>query len=104
MKYKDIVFYYSSSNIEFPLSGDILRHIKSTDKDSEAQIVFTIDELLDIPDEGYKINITNKRIDLTGKDKAGLFYALKTLEQLLQDSKEQNVYLPLCSIQDYPLL
>ena len=39
-----------------------------------------------------------------GNDKAGLLYAFMTLEQLMEDAKEQDVSLPLCSIKDYPLL
>ncbi len=104
LKHKNIQSYYSSADTEFPVSGKILQHIQAVDQESDAQILCHIDETLDIHNEGYTIDITDRRVSLIGKDKAGLFYALKTLEQLLEDAQEQDVYLPRCSIRDYPLL
>ncbi|MFC1565147.1 family 20 glycosylhydrolase [candidate division KSB1 bacterium] len=104
IKYEDIKTYYLSQDTKFPKPGDILKNIKKSDKESGAQIVCNIDELLDIGGEGYTLDIVENQIFLIGKDKPGLFYAVKTLEQLLEDAKEQDVCLPLCSIRDYPLL
>ncbi|MFC2167651.1 family 20 glycosylhydrolase [Acidobacteriota bacterium] len=104
LKYGDIRFYFTSPNVEFPVSGKILQHIQAVDQESEAQILCSIDEMLDIREEGYTIDISQNQIRLTGKDKTGLFYSLKTLEQLLEDAKEQDVCLPWCHIKDYPLL
>ena len=104
LKHKNIRSYYTVPSIEVPVSGGVLPHTEAVDHESEAQIIFDIDEKLDIPSEGYTIDITENQIHLTGKDKAGFFYATKTLEQLLEDALEQNVCLPLCSIRDYPLL
>jgi len=104
LKHEDIRSYYTSSNVEFPVSGELLQHIQAVDQESNAHILCRIDETLDIRSEGYTIDITNHQVSLIGKDKAGLFYALKTLEQLLEDAKEQDVCLPWCSIRDYPLL
>ena len=104
LKYENIRSYYTSPNVEFPVSDEVLQHIKAVHQKSEAQILCNIDEMLDIRGEGYMIDITENQISLVGKDKAGLFYALKTLEQLLEDAQEQDVCLPLCSIRDFPLL
>ncbi len=104
LKYENIRSYHTFAEAEFPVSGKILQHIQAVDRESEAQILCHIDETLDIRSEGYTIDITDRQVCLIGKDKAGLFYALKTLEQLLEDAQEQDVCLPLCSIRDYPLL
>jgi len=102
--YEDVDTYYSYPAAQLPVFGDILQHLQSTDDESEAQILFNLDESLDMNSEGYIIDISANQIKLTGKDKPGLFYALKTLEQLLEDAVEQDVYLPLCSIRDFPEL
>jgi len=104
LKYNNLRSYYASPGVKLPITGEELPHIKSVSQESEAQILYDIDEKLDIHNEGYTIDITENQINLIGKDKAGLFYALKTLEQLLEDAQEQDVCLPLCSIRDYPLL
>ena len=104
LKTDKILFYYAVGNINLPVPGDILKSIQPTENQSKAQIVCSIDEFLDLPAEGYTLDITMKQVTITGKDKAGLLYAFKTLEQLMEDAKEQDVPLPECSIKDYPLL
>ena len=104
IKFKDVLSYYSSDKINLPKVGYVLSTIQSVNKESKAQIVFHIDESMDLPPEGYLLNISSKKIHITAKDKAGLFYAFMTLEQLLEDAKEQDISLPLCNIKDFPLL
>ena len=38
------------------------------------------------------------------KDNAGLFYSFNTLTQLIKDSQDQNINLPIIEILDYPSL
>ena len=104
LKTDKILFYYAVGNINLPVPGDILKSIQPTENQSKAQIICSIDEFLDLPAEGYTLDITMKKVTITGKDKAGLLYAFKTLEQLMEDAKEQDVPLPECSIKDFPLL
>ena len=104
LKYDDILYYYTFPNINLPVRGDLLKNIQAVEKQSEAQIICSIDQSLDLQAEGYTLDISRKQITITGKDKAGLFYAFKTIEQLMEDAKEQDVYLPVCSIIDFPLL
>ena len=104
LNYNDLLNSYTALEIELPVCGDLLKNLKLVKKQSEAQIIFSIDNSLDTRAEGYTLNISSKLITIIGKDKAGLFYGFKTLEQIIEDSKEQNVSLPLCSIKDFPLL
>ena len=104
LSYKSVKTYYSPQNVELPVLGELLQNIKSAKEQSRADIVYNINETLATKAEGYTLNISAKQVTITGKDKAGLFYGFKTLEQLLQDAKDQNVHLPLCNIVDYPAL
>ncbi|MCM4151324.1 glycoside hydrolase family 20 [Arenibacter sp. N53] len=70
----------------------------------KATLTYEIDANLDTPAEGYTLAIADKQINIIGKDKAGLFYAFKTLEQLVVDAKDQKANLPLCQLKDFPLL
>ncbi|RTE53450.1 glycoside hydrolase family 20 [Arenibacter aquaticus] len=67
-------------------------------------ISYAVDNQLDTPAEGYSLAISDREIKITAKDDQGLFYAFKTLEQIVQDAKDQKVNLPLCQIKDFPLL
>ncbi|WP_190809456.1 glycoside hydrolase family 20 zincin-like fold domain-containing protein [Flagellimonas sp. S3867] len=104
LKIDELKLFYSESNDSLPVLGDAFGELNQTDKKSDAQIIFWIDEKLDLPAEGYFLKVQEDQIILTGKDKAGLFYAFKTLEQLAIDAKDQDVHLPICSIKDFPLL
>ena len=96
--------YFLQPGIELPVRGELLKKIEATYEPSEAQIICSINKSLEVEPEGYKLEISQKQITITGKDQAGLFYGLMTLEQLLEDAKEQGVKMPLCSIKDYPML
>jgi len=71
---------------------------------SESTINYSIDPNLNVIKEGYKLNIYKNKISIIAKDEKGLFYAFITLDQLIEDSKDQNINLPLVSITDFPLL
>lgn len=104
LQYEDVQFYHSPDGDELPWYGALLQHMESVENPSRAEITFQIDEKLDLPAEGYTLDISKKQVKITGKDKPGLLYAFMTLNQLLEDAKEQEVSLPACHIEDYPLL
>lgn len=56
--------------------------------------------------EGYTLEINKKNISLKAKTKAGIFYAIQTLRQLIPPESEKNtiknVYFPSCLIEDAP--
>nr|WP_299389383.1 glycoside hydrolase family 20 zincin-like fold domain-containing protein [Allomuricauda sp.] len=104
LKVDDLRFVFAEDGTELPILGGLLGGINPTNDASNAQIVYSINDQLDVQAEGYQLNIGNEAISLIGKDKAGLFYGFKTLEQLVLDAKEQQVNLPLCEIADFPLL
>ncbi|MCD6543461.1 MAG: family 20 glycosylhydrolase [Flavobacteriaceae bacterium] len=104
LKYTDIQYVFSLKKIDLPKTGELLKSIQTSKSQSEAQIIYNINNSENLPSQGFKLDITDHQIQITGKDKAGLFYAFMTLEQLMEDAKEQDVYLPICEIKDYPSL
>lgn len=105
LSYNDIHDYYTNLGTELPAVGaTLLKDIKSVNSKTKADIVFEIDETLALKAEGYKLEILEKQVQISAKDKAGLLYAFMSLKQLMEDAREQNAYLPLCKIEDYPAL
>ena len=103
LNHNSIFTYYSENNNLFPVTLDrSLNFVQG--KDSDSTILFSIDGSLNIRDEGYLLNIKENQIIINAKDNAGLFYAVNTLSQLLQDSNDQNINLPLVNIEDFPSL
>ncbi|MCE7991668.1 MAG: family 20 glycosylhydrolase [Roseivirga sp.] len=103
MGYGDIKNFSSTDGSDLPpLNGLLNGLILSSSR--EAQIEFRIDETLDIKPEGYTLDIEKHKINIVGKDKAGLLYGFMSLEQLMEDAKDQQVNLPLCHIEDFPQL
>ena len=103
LNFENIKFAYSINNTELPIRFDFTNHIENN-KQSESTIDYHIDSSLNLNQEGYKLNVLKNKISIEAKDEAGLFYAFTTLDQLIEDSKDQNVNLPMLSIKDYPLL
>ncbi len=100
----DVKTYSALDGVELPEWVDLAEDIQSVEEQSEAQLIIEIDDALEVEKEGYILDISKKQVSITGKDKAGLMYGLMTLDQLMEDSEEQQVPLPMCSIKDYPLL
>ena len=104
LNFNDIQNAFSSQGNDLPIRGALLKHLNNVDSQTKAQIIYGIDESLNLQPEGYTLDISKKEITIVGKDDAGLFYGFRTLEQLLEDAKEQKANLPVCSIRDFPLL
>jgi hypothetical protein len=100
----DIKYAFGINGLELPVLGDMLEGIELAKEAGEAQVIFRLDNSLEVDAEGYTLEIADRVISIAGKDRAGLFYGFKTLEQLMTDAGEQEVSLPECRIKDYPLL
>ena len=65
---------------------------------------FSLEPEMEIKHEGYTLQISNDNVDIKASTEQGLWYGLMTLGQLLEDSRDQEVALPVCSIRDEPAL
>lgn len=70
-------------------------------KNKQNNILFTTKGADGLPDEGYKLEITPQGIVLIGR-KAGLFYGIQSLIQLLSEEESDLLKLPCMTITDYP--
>ena len=52
--------------------------------------------------EGYTLQIENDRVFISACDQAGLFYGCQTLNQLLEDARDQQLEIPAVNITDFP--
>lgn len=89
---------------EFPVAGKLARDLQIVKSSKEADVVIAVNPGLDVEPEGYHLRISAGQVNIEAKDNAGVLYAFMTLEQIIQDAREQKVNLPLCSIIDYPEL
>lgn len=106
-KYKGIVVKSTSLQKEAELLQRQLKElgliipIKKGVTANEPSIVLELGKV-STPDstseEAYKLNITASAITIIGVGKAGLFYGLQTLKQLIDDAKNVTA----CSITDWP--
>jgi len=80
--------------------GFALRDSKTAGAADRA-IVITSAGADQLPAEGYKISITDKKITITGKD-AGLFYAVQSMIQLLPEQQNNQILINAAEINDYP--
>jgi hypothetical protein len=95
--------FFSETNHKLPALIDNSINLIEGTKYSH-NISFKINADYDIPNEGYSMNINKEKVEITAKDHAGLFYSFTTLTQLISDSKDLLIDLPIVSIKDYPSL
>ncbi len=101
---KDLIYAYSPTKETLPVRLDYTQQIKATEDESKAQVNFLINNDLDLPAEGYFLDISAQKVTIEAKDAAGLFYAFVTLDQLAEDATLQGVNLPITQIKDFPKL
>ena len=99
----DIEYAYSSENDKIPITYGYLKNITFGDLQN-ALINFKIDNKIDLKSEGYILNIEKEKIFITAKDKAGLFYAFITLDQILENAIDEKTDVPILNIKDQPSL
>ena len=58
-------------------------NITVSDKNSTGGIALSINEKLDVNNEGYQLNVTKEGVQIEAKTPQGLFYGMQTLMQLL---------------------
>ncbi|MEG2179176.1 MAG: family 20 glycosylhydrolase [Bacteroidales bacterium] len=58
-------------------------NITVSDKNTAGNIALSINEQLDVNNEGYKLNVTKEGVQIEAKTPQGLFYGMQTLMQLL---------------------
>lgn len=63
-----------------------------------------INEVKNLPSEGYALSINNRGVVIIGKDEAGLYYGVVTFMQIVKGSliKEKKPLVKKCRIIDYP--
>jgi hexosaminidase len=88
----------------FQVAKDHFTSGKSLSDFQNDQISFSLEPELEVKSEGYLLEITDRKVEIKSSNDAGLWYGLMTLSQLLEDAKDQNVPLPLCTISDEPAL
>jgi len=69
--------------------------------DSEVFFDFSLDSI-NMPKQGYELNIQANQIHVKGHSFAALYYAKQTILQLLEYSINENAPLPCLSINDWP--
>lgn len=89
---------------KIPVLNGPLSHLKKTSAAAKGVLTLQVahNKALPLSMEGYVIEIVNGGVTITARDEAGIFYGCKTLSQLIEDAKEQDITIPACRITDYP--
>ncbi|MCR9065571.1 MAG: beta-N-acetylhexosaminidase [Cytophagales bacterium] len=96
----DLKTVYSEKE-SLPLIDSVF-NLRAIDTEINADIIFEVDSSLKLPSGGYTMTIDEEKVNIISQDTVGLFYAFKSLKQLVMDATEQKVNLPQCTIIDYP--
>ena len=95
-------FAYSPTGDSLPIRYGLSKKIRIANEAENSQVVFSILPKESRISESYSLEIGVKKIKIEAQDKAGLFYAFITLNQILKDAISQDLGLPLVEIKDSP--
>ena len=95
-------FAYSPTGDSLPIRFGLSKKIRIANQVENSQIEFSVVPNKNGISESYLLEIGAKKIKIEAQDKAGLFYAFITLNQVLEDASDQELGLPLVEIKDSP--
>lgn len=104
ISYNDISYILFEGNEVFPVLSDILDKLPRYKKKGKGVILKLTETNTPISEEGYSLEINKDNIHIQSQSKTGLFYGCQTLAQLMEDSRDFNLTIPLMKITDYPSL
>ncbi len=104
INYYSLQTLFIDGNFSRPVSGEPLKSLPLANKSGPGVLTLTLSANNDLPQspEGYILEIKDGQVIIRARDKAGLFYGCQTLLQLLEDTRDQQIDIPACSITDYP--
>ena len=103
LRYSDLRYVVLVNTKEKPVMPVMLSSLPIANAAAINSLSLVTDENLKLPSaEGYILEVNGKQITIKAKQQAGLFYGLQTLQQLLEDSRDQQIEIPSVRITDYP--
>lgn len=83
---------------------DSLNEAKGAALNEDGLLQLIVNPLMELPAEGYKLEISDTGILIEGKDYGGVFNGIQTLLQMVLDNDilSEATYIPCVSITDYP--
>lgn len=101
--YSDLHGLYFKNSDQKPVIDGHLANLPMALSPARGVVSLIINHGLNLPSpEGYILEIRGKQVVIEALTQAGLFYGIQTLDQLLEDSKDQQIEIPSCLIMDYP--
>lgn len=101
--YSEIKGVYVKDNGDRPVMTGLLADLPRAGYLSKGSLSLIIDKNLKLPSpEGYELEIVDGKVVIKAMESVGLFYGVQTLQQLLEDSQDQQIEIPSCVIVDYP--
>ena len=102
--YSDISFISLVDGMEVTTLPDMLKVLPQVGQRGKGVILQ--ETKVDVPEseEGYVLEVLRDKVLVRSRGAAGLFYGCQTLQQLMEDSRDNHCSIPLMKITDYPAI
>lgn len=104
ISYQELSYVLSLDETPVPVLGEMLNKLPRCPRAGKPIRLQLTKQHVPASPEGYLLEINDKGVRISARDRAGLFYGCQTLEQLMEDSRDFNVPIPAMLITDYPAI
>ena len=104
ISYQELSYVLSLDETPVPVLGEMLNKLPRCPWAGKPIRLQLTKQHVPASPEGYLLEVNDKGVRISARDRAGLFYGCQTLEQLLEDSRDFNVPIPAMLITDYPAI
>lgn len=102
LAWNDVTYIIADGEAAIPVLGDMLDRLPRKAVAGKGVTLSLTTDAVPVKEEGYVVEVSQKGITVKARSAAGLFYGCQTVEQLIEDSYEQNICIPSMKITDYP--
>lgn len=104
ISYQELSYVLSLDETPVPVLGEMLNKLPRCPRAGKPIRLQLTKQHVPASPEGYLLEVNDKGVRISARDRAGLFYGCQTLEQLMEDSRDFNVPIPAMLITDYPAI
>lgn len=102
--YQELSYILPSNETSVPILGEMLDKLPRSPRAGKPIRLQLTDRDVPASSEGYVLEVNEKGVRISARDRAGIFYGCQTLEQLMEDSRDFNRLIPPMKITDYPAI
>ena len=104
MDFSELTFVSLADGVDISTLPEMLKVLPQIPRKGKGLFLEKTGEGVPESEEGYVLEVLKDKVTIRSRGTAGLFYGCQTLQQLMEDSRDFRIPIPMLRITDYPAI